>query len=428
MPRDGRSALARPRTTHPPDLLTHHARSPPPRSPRPVITPHYPTPESIRYLSLHDNRDLRYFRGHRARVTGIEMCPFDDSFLSTSRDGTLRMWDLRSHLCQGILHAGIASTASSASTGVSGLSASSTGNSAMACYDPEGVIFAVYTADSGSVHLYDRKMAESGPFKTVLLATSLSSVDSLSFSPDGQLLVLSGVLDRASAGSRMMDLTGSGAASTFTDGASVSNRDAMDGRVLILDAFDLDCRQELQVPVADTSFVIGGLNAAAATSSSSKSSSVPISSLLTAGQKEECAAAAASALARPRVLASFSPDGTHVSAATSSGAVIHYTTSTGQNVATWSHQAPFGKSFPTAAAAAAAAATGGAGAAAQAAGAGPAGVVKSGVPQAIVAAGWNPCRAVYAAADASQLALWVPPPASSAPAASAGAAAGAGAS
>jgi COMPASS component SWD2 len=58
---------------------------------------------SIRYLSMHDNRYLRYFKGHRERVTALSMSPLDDSFLSASYDRTLRLWDLRTNVCQGLM-------------------------------------------------------------------------------------------------------------------------------------------------------------------------------------------------------------------------------------------------------------------------------------------------------------------------------------
>jgi len=43
-----------------------------------------------RYWSLHDNQYLRYFRGHRDRITSLAMCPKDDSFISASLDRTIR--------------------------------------------------------------------------------------------------------------------------------------------------------------------------------------------------------------------------------------------------------------------------------------------------------------------------------------------------
>lgn len=49
----------------------------------------------IVYHSLHDNRVVRFFRGHMDLVSSIAMSPTADTFLSVSRDGTFRVWDLR---------------------------------------------------------------------------------------------------------------------------------------------------------------------------------------------------------------------------------------------------------------------------------------------------------------------------------------------
>ncbi|KAI9594145.1 WD repeat-containing protein 82 [Syncephalis fuscata] len=76
--------------------FTHHRNN--------VIHASTKSDDTIRYLSLHDNRYLRYFRGHKARVTALEMNPVNDTFLSASLDGTIRLWDLRSDNCQGVLH------------------------------------------------------------------------------------------------------------------------------------------------------------------------------------------------------------------------------------------------------------------------------------------------------------------------------------
>jgi len=50
---------------------------------------------AINYLSLHDNKILRQFRGHSGEVTNISMSPADDSFLTSSKDRTIRLWDLK---------------------------------------------------------------------------------------------------------------------------------------------------------------------------------------------------------------------------------------------------------------------------------------------------------------------------------------------
>ena len=90
-------------------------------------------PESLRYLSLHDNQYLRYFRGHRDKVVSLAMVscsppsvlccgrqdhafgqitqilcayplhpqsPKDDNFMSASLDQTVRLWDLRQPNCK----------------------------------------------------------------------------------------------------------------------------------------------------------------------------------------------------------------------------------------------------------------------------------------------------------------------------------------
>jgi COMPASS component SWD2 len=75
--------------------------------------------DTIRYLSLHDNKYIRYFNGHKGRVTSIDTSPYDDLFLSGSVDGTARLWDLRSTNCHGVVHCGEGQS--------------------LACFDPKGL-------------------------------------------------------------------------------------------------------------------------------------------------------------------------------------------------------------------------------------------------------------------------------------------------
>ena len=51
--------------------------------------------DTIRYHSLHDNKYLQYFKGHKAKVISLEVSPIDDGFMSGSMDKTVRLWDLR---------------------------------------------------------------------------------------------------------------------------------------------------------------------------------------------------------------------------------------------------------------------------------------------------------------------------------------------
>ncbi|CAF1861023.1 unnamed protein product [Brassica oleracea var. botrytis] len=50
---------------------------------------------------MYDNRILRYFKGHKDRVVSLCMSPINDSFMSGSLDGSVRLWDLRVNACQG---------------------------------------------------------------------------------------------------------------------------------------------------------------------------------------------------------------------------------------------------------------------------------------------------------------------------------------
>ena len=58
---------------------------------------------AVRYHCIHDNTYLRYFRGHTDQVVDISVSPRTDQFLTSSVDGTTRMWDLRSPSCAAII-------------------------------------------------------------------------------------------------------------------------------------------------------------------------------------------------------------------------------------------------------------------------------------------------------------------------------------
>eukprot|EP00898_Chlorokybus_atmophyticus_P005690 jgi/Chlat1/6121/Chrsp409S05658 len=124
--------------------------------------------ESLRYLSLHDNRYLRYFRGHHGRVVSLCMSPKNDSFMSASLDKTVRLWDLRTNVCQGLLR-------------VRGRPA--------AAYDQQGLVFAV-AMEASAVKLYDVRSFDKGPFDTFNLSEVKEEVASIEFSNDGKLMLL----------------------------------------------------------------------------------------------------------------------------------------------------------------------------------------------------------------------------------------------
>lgn len=126
--------------------------------------------DTIRYLSLHDNKYIRYFPGHTKKVVTVCMSPVDDSFLSGSMDRTLRLWDLRSPNCQGLMH-------------LSGRP--------VAAFDPEGLIFAA-GVNSESLKLYDLRSFDKGPFTTFKLSQEKEcDWTGVKFSPDGKTLLVS---------------------------------------------------------------------------------------------------------------------------------------------------------------------------------------------------------------------------------------------
>ncbi|CAG0883249.1 unnamed protein product [Cyprideis torosa] len=127
--------------------------------------------DTIRYLSLHDNKYIRYFVGHSKRVTTLCMSPIDDSFLSGSLDKTVRLWDLRSNNCQGMVNI-------------------PTTGKPVAAFDPEGLIFAL-GINSDTVKLYDLRSFDKGPFAAFKLAPDRHCEwTALKFSPDGKLVMI----------------------------------------------------------------------------------------------------------------------------------------------------------------------------------------------------------------------------------------------
>ncbi|ESO99288.1 hypothetical protein LOTGIDRAFT_231033 [Lottia gigantea] len=126
--------------------------------------------DTIRYLSLHDNKYIRYFPGHTKKVVTLCMSPIDDSFLSGSLDKTIRLWDLRSQNCQGLMH-------------LSGRP--------VASFDPEGLIFAA-GINSETVKLYDLRSFDRGPFAAFKLPQDKEcDWTGVKFSPDGKLILIS---------------------------------------------------------------------------------------------------------------------------------------------------------------------------------------------------------------------------------------------
>ncbi|PWZ11041.1 Protein ANTHESIS POMOTING FACTOR 1 [Zea mays] len=124
--------------------------------------------ESLRYLSLYDNRCLRYFKGHKDRVVSLCMSPVNDSFMSGSLDHSVRIWDLRVNACQGILRL--------------------RGRPSVA-YDQQGLVFAV-AMEGGAINLFDSRSYDKGPFDTFLVGGDTAEVSDIKFSNDGKSMLL----------------------------------------------------------------------------------------------------------------------------------------------------------------------------------------------------------------------------------------------
>ncbi|GAA5876251.1 hypothetical protein JCM3774_002337 [Rhodotorula dairenensis] len=135
--------------------------------------------DDIRYLSLHDNSYLRYFKGHKKKVVSLAMSPQDDTFLSAAHDDTVRLWDLRAPTAQGLLNIA--------------------GHPCVA-YDPSGTVFAVALNLRSTIMMYDVKQFDKQPFLCVHIEDPVLShrvfpprtpvMTSLSFSNDGKWLLV----------------------------------------------------------------------------------------------------------------------------------------------------------------------------------------------------------------------------------------------
>lgn len=128
--------------------------------------------DGIRYLSLHDNQYLRYFKGHRDRVTSLAVSPTSDTFLSgaAGSDG-VRIWDVRCASAQGIIAC----------------------KQSRICIDPLGMVFALVSPEPGSIvlRLYDMRGPGSGPFSIFPVAVGGGGCSGVDFAPDGRDLLVS---------------------------------------------------------------------------------------------------------------------------------------------------------------------------------------------------------------------------------------------
>jgi len=108
----------------------------------------------IRYLCLHDNRYLRYFKGHTERVTSIAMSPNDDTFLSAAADKSVCLWSINTP------------------GAIAKLQLPGNVQNPYVKYDGTGVVFGVQVQDEKtklhSIKLFDARAYENGPFQDIV--------------------------------------------------------------------------------------------------------------------------------------------------------------------------------------------------------------------------------------------------------------------
>jgi COMPASS component SWD2 len=109
------------------------------------------TNNDIRYLSMYDNRYLRFFKGHQTQVTSLAMSPVDDCFLSSSADRAVCLWSLASP------------------APVARLTLPEGAVNPKVAYTHDGLLFGVMVKNtatgSNCIRLFDARSYDKGPFQ-----------------------------------------------------------------------------------------------------------------------------------------------------------------------------------------------------------------------------------------------------------------------
>ncbi|CAD5225368.1 unnamed protein product [Bursaphelenchus xylophilus] len=125
--------------------------------------------DTIRLLSLYDQKYIRYFQGHKETVTGLSVSPIDDMFITSSKDRTIRFWDAKQEVCAGVMNLPEAGAVA---------------------FDPEGLVIAV-AIGSEQIRLYDKRSYENGPFISFDLGVIKDTQwTNIKFSEDGKSILI----------------------------------------------------------------------------------------------------------------------------------------------------------------------------------------------------------------------------------------------
>jgi COMPASS component SWD2 len=139
--------------------FTHHEKT--------VVYASTRVDHKLRLHSLHDNKYIRYFDGHRDQVTGVAVSAINDLVLSSGRDATTRLWDLRRAAEFGTLRGATCIP--------------------QGAFDHQGLVFAVGD-DPGVVKLFDMRKYTEGPFLKITAPEDfrpISGYSKILFSFDG---------------------------------------------------------------------------------------------------------------------------------------------------------------------------------------------------------------------------------------------------
>jgi COMPASS component SWD2 len=108
----------------------------------------------IRYLCVHDNRYLRYFKGHTDKVRSLAMSPIEDNFLSAGDDKSVLLWNINNP------------------SPIAKINLPSNIQDPVVQYDGTGVAFGVQVQDQNtllhSIKLFDVRAYDNGPFQDIV--------------------------------------------------------------------------------------------------------------------------------------------------------------------------------------------------------------------------------------------------------------------
>ncbi|CAE7583470.1 WDR82 [Symbiodinium natans] len=123
----------------------------------------------LKYWDFHDNKYLRLFRSHTARVTSVSPHPYEDLFLSGAEDRSVLLWDLRQERPVAKINGQGPTVAS---------------------FDQQGLVFAACVGQP-KLHLFDTRNYAKGEFTSFDLRPHVTDqAQTVQFSPCGKYLLV----------------------------------------------------------------------------------------------------------------------------------------------------------------------------------------------------------------------------------------------